>query len=153
MRIQSTLLYLFALFSGISPACAFQVGFARGIESETVFCYSDQPGSSWKCWYCLACMQVKRQQLAHSEQQKKAAKAQIKVQGQVVGDAEGQLQRLRGSLEPLKTLWCGALFFAVIGFYFQLRETVFGKFGEVPHAANSTLSLGNIEARCLCKIV
>jgi hypothetical protein len=54
-------------------------------------------------------MQVKMQQLAHHEQQKKAAKVQVKVQERELSDEEGELRRLRGSLEPLKTLWCATL--------------------------------------------
>ena len=49
---------------------------------------------------------MKRQQLAHHEQQKKAACAQLKTLEKEQEAAEGELRRLRGTLQPLKTLWC-----------------------------------------------
>jgi hypothetical protein len=56
--------------------------------------------------FLFAATQIKAQQLAHHDRQKKAAHAQIKVKEREISEQEGELLRLRGSLEPLKSLWC-----------------------------------------------
>ena len=49
---------------------------------------------------------MKLQQWAHHQRQEKAAKAQLKAQEKGIRDSEGDLRRLRGTMERLKTLWC-----------------------------------------------
>jgi hypothetical protein len=77
----------------VAPAAAFPFILSKSVSSANIL---------------FPATQIKAQQLAHHDRQKKSALAQIKVKEREISEQEGELRRLRGSLEPLKTLWCAS---------------------------------------------